>query len=218
MLSPDIPDSRPRFRGVSHLLAFLGAAPVGLVLVLEAKPGVAELAATAFSTSVTAMLGVSALLHRRPWPPPQKRWLTALDHTMIYVLIAGTYTPVALLVLHAGWRVPILVGLWGGAVLGALVKLVRPGAPRWFSAGTCLLLGWVSIMVWPQIVEGVGLGGSTLLLLGGLAYTIGAFVYVLQRPDPRPSTFGYHEVFHALVVVAVTCQYVSIAFFVLPRA
>jgi hemolysin III len=217
----DVPDSAeqpPRFRGFSHVLAFVAAAPIGLVLVLSSKTGAATVGAAVFAASVTGMLGASSLLHRRRWSPVQRRWITALDHAMIYVLIAGTYTPFALLLLRRGWQMPILMILWSAAVVGTVVKLVRPTAPRWFTAGTCLALGWLSLAIAPQIAAAAGIGGFSLLLAGGLAYTVGALVYVRRRPDPFPRAFGYHEIFHALVVVAVACQYVSVAFFVLPRA
>jgi hemolysin III len=207
----------PRFRGVSHLLACVAAAPLGVVLVLHAKAGAAQVSAIVFAASVTAMLGTSSLLHRREWAPRRKRWIALLDHAMIYTLIAGTYTPFALLVLHASWRVPILAIVWGGGLLATLARLMRPNAPAWLAAGTCLALGWISLIVWPQIVRGIGFGASSLLFAGGLAYTAGAIVYARRRPDPLPHAFGYHEIFHALTVVAVACQYATVAFFVLPR-
>jgi len=208
----------PRFRGVSHLLAFIAAAPLGVVLVLHAKTGAAQVSAIVFAASVTAMLAVSSLFHRRSWAPARKRWIALLDHAMIYALIAGTYTPFCLLVLHAGWRVPILAIVWGGALVGTVMRLVLPNASPWLGAGTGLALGWIAVIVWPQIVGGIGFGASLLLLAGGLAYTFGAVVYARRRPDPFPHAFGYHEVFHALTVVAVSCQYATVAFFVLPRA
>ena len=208
----------PRFRGVSHLLAFIAAAPLGVVLVLHAKTGAAQVSAIVFAASVTAMLAVSSLFHRRSWDPARKRWIALLDHAMIYALIAGTYTPFCLLVLNAGWRVPILAIVWGGALVGTAMRLVLPNASSWLGAGTGLALGWIAVIVWPQIVGGIGFGASLLLLAGGLAYTFGAVVYARRRPDPFPHAFGYHEVFHALTVVAVSCQYATVAFFVLPRA
>ena len=208
----------PRFRGVLHLVACVAAAPLGVVLVLHTKAGVAQASAIVFAASVTAMLGVSSLFHCRGWAPGRKRWIALLDHAMIYALIAGTYTPFALLVLHASWRVPILAIVWGGGLLATLARLLRPNAPAWLAAGTCLALGWISLIVWPQIVRGIGFGASLLLFAGGLAYTAGAIVYARRRPDPLPHTFGYHEIFHALTVIAVACQYATVAFFVLPRA
>jgi hemolysin III len=213
-----VESSTPRFRGLSHLVACVAAAPVGVVLVLHAKTGVAQVSAIVFAASVTAMLTVSSLFHRRDWAPARKRWIALLDHAMIYALIAGTYTPFCLIVLHASWRVPILAIVWGGGLAGTIARLVRPNASSWLTAGTCLALGWISLIVWPQIVGGIGFGASSLLFTGGLAYTVGAVVYARKRPDPFPNAFGYHEIFHALTVVAVACQYATVAFFVLPRA
>jgi len=210
--------SVPRFRGVSHLVACIAAAPVGVVLVLHARTGVAQVSAIVFAASVTAMLAVSSLFHRRSWAPARKRWIALLDHAMIYALIAGTYTPFCLLVLHESWRVPILAIVWGGAFVGTAARLFLPHASSWLGAGTGLALGWIAVIVWPQIVAGIGFGASLLLFAGGLAYTAGAVVYARRRPDPFPHAFGYHEVFHALTVVAVSCQYATVAFFVLPRA
>src|SRR5439155_25655122 len=170
-------DEPPRFRGVTHLVAFVAAAPVGVLLVVHARPGVPQLGAVVFSASVAAMLGVSSLFHRRRWTPSRKRWIGLLDHAMIYVLIGGTYTPIALLVLRAGWRTPLLVAVWGGGLIATAARLLRPNAPPWVAAGTCVVLGWISVIVLPQIVEHVGLGAATLLVVGGVAYTVGAVVY-----------------------------------------
>jgi hemolysin III len=210
-------DAPPRFRGVIHLIAFFVAAPVGVLLVVHARSGIAQSGAAVYAGSVAAMLGVSSLFHRRRWTPARKRWIGVLDHAMIYVLIGGTYTPIALLVLRAGWRTPLLAVVWGGGIVAIGVKLLRPDAPAWVAAGTCLVLGWTAVIVLPQIVERIGLGPAGLLVAGGLAYTVGAVVYARRRPDPFPHAFGYHEVFHVLVVVAVVCQYLVVGLFVLPR-
>lgn len=207
----------PRLRGVLHLVAFVVAVPAGVALVVSAKSG-AQLGAFVFAASVIGMLGTSTLFHRVRWTPSRKRWFGILDHAMIYALIAGTYTPFALLVLHAGWRAPILTIVWGGGIAATLFKLVRPDTDSWVSAVTCLALGWVAVIVFPQIVDRIGLGAAALLVAGGIAYSAGAVVYARRRPDPFPQTFGYHEIFHTLVVVAVVCQYLTIAFFVLPQA
>lgn len=209
---------RPRLRGVSHQLAFVAAIPLGVALGVSAHGGTARGAAIAFAASVTAMFGVSSMFHRLSWTPAAARWIGRLDHTMIYALIAGTYTPVGLLVIDPGWRVPILTTVWGGAVLGAGAKLLWSGVPTWVAPVVCVALGWVAVLVFPQIVAGIGVFGALLLLAGGLAYTVGAIVYARRRPDPIPAMFGYHEVFHALVVLAVACQYATVAFFVLPHA
>jgi hemolysin III len=211
-------DAPPRFRGVTHLLAFVAAAPVGVLVVVHARSGIAQFGAVVFAASVAAMLGVSSLFHRRRWTPARKRWIGVLDHAMIYVLIGGTYTPIALLVLRTGWRTPLLMVVWGGGIVATATKLLRPNTPGWVSACTCLVLGWISVITLPQIIERIGLGAACLLVVGGLAYTAGAVVYARRRPDPFPRSFGYHEIFHLLVVVAVACQYLTVGLFVLPRA
>jgi hemolysin III len=210
--------AKPRFRGIAHLVAFVAAVPVGFVLVVHARAGGAQAGAVVFAVSVTMMLGVSSLFHRRGWTPGRMRWIGHLDHAMIYVLIAGTYTPFALLVLHADWRLPILAVVWGGAVAATTGRLLRPDAPAGVSAATCVALGWISLIILPQVVERIGVGATSLLFSGGVAYTAGAVVYARRRPDPFRHGFGFHELFHVLVVVALACQYATIAFFVLPQA
>lgn len=164
------------------------------------------------------MFGVSTLFHRRTWTPRAARRIGQLDHAMIYALIAGTYAPVGLLVIQPGWRLPILAAVWGGALLATAAKVAWPSAPTWVAPVVCVALGSVAVLVLPQIVDRIGVSGTLLLGGGGLSYLIGAVVYARRRPDPIPDTFGYHELFHALVIVAVACQYASVAFFVLPRA
>jgi hemolysin III len=211
-------DGAPRLRGVFHLRAFYVAVPLGLVLALEAPTPLARIAAIAFALSVAAMFGTSSLFHRIPWSPGAKRRMAVLDHAMIYALIAGTYTPFALLVLRPGWRIPILAVVYAGSAAAIVAKVIWREAPSWVAAATCLTLGWIAVLVFPQIAARIGVGGTSLLAAGGVAYTVGAVVYARRRPDPFPATFGYHEIFHALVIVAVACQYAAIAFFVLPRA
>ena len=209
---------RPRLRGVSHQIAFFAAAPAAVVVALTTHSGVARAAGTAFALSVAAMFGVSSVFHRGSWTPAVSRRLGHLDHAMIYALIAGTYAPIGLLVLHESWRVPILATVWGGAAVAAVVKLVFRRPPAWLAPAIGVGLGWTALLVLPQIIDVIGLMPALLLLTGGLAYTVGAVVYLRQRPNPAPMTFGYHELFHALVIVAVACQYSTIVFDVLPRA
>jgi hemolysin III len=208
----------PRLRGVLPLFGFVLTLPLGFVLVITQPAGVAEVAALTFAASVSAMFGVSSLFHRIRWGSARKSRMAVFDHAMIYALIAGTYTPFALLVLHPGWRLPVLATAWGGALVATGAKLVFRDPPAWVAAATCVSLGWIAAIIFPQIIERIGIGGSALLAAGGVAYTIGACVYARRRPDPFPTTFGYHEIFHALVVVGVACQYTTVAFFVLPRA
>lgn len=209
---------RPLLRGVSLELGFFVAVPLGIAITLSADGAVARTAAAVFAASVVAMFGIGTLFHRLTWTPRAARQIGHLDHATIYALIAGTYTPIALLVLHPGWRVPILATVWGVALLATVAKFVWRRAPVWVTPVVAVALGWVALLVLPQIVDRIGVAAALLLVAGGLAYTSGAVIYVRRRPDPAPEVFGYHEVFHALVVVAVACQYAVVAFFVLPQA
>jgi hemolysin III len=208
---------RPRFRGVSHRIAFFLALPLAAVLGLEVQTAAGRVAAIAFGTSVAAMFGASALYHTVDWPEARRRWMRRLDHAGIYALIAGSYTPVGLLVLNGNWRLVVLGIVWIGAAVAIALKFLWVDAPKWLSAVIGIGLGWVAVVVFPQILDRVGIAGSLLVLAGWLAYTSGALVFALRRPDPLPAVFGYHEVFHALVIVAVAFQYSAIAFFVLPN-
>ncbi|MDP8911393.1 MAG: hemolysin III family protein [Actinomycetota bacterium] len=208
---------KPLLRGVLHQIGFVAALPLAVLLGVRAEEGTPRIAAVAFSTSVAAMLGASALYHRPTWTPARRRWLRRLDHAGIYFLIAGTYTPVALLVLDGAWRVTVLAVVWTGAVISVGLRLVWISAPKWLSVVSGVLLGWVGVVVFPQLFAKLGAGPSLLLLAGGVCYTLGALVYACRRPNPLPAVFGYHEIFHALVIAAVALQYVAIAFFVLPR-
>jgi hemolysin III len=212
-----VSDVRPRFRGVSHRIAFFLALPLAVVLAFEVDTAAGRVAAIAFGTSAAAMFGASALYHGVNWPDEKRRWLRRLDHAGIYGLIAGTYTAVGLLVLEGSWRTVVLGIVWVGAAAGIAIKFLWVDGPKWLSAAIGIALGWVAVAAFPQIVAGVGVAGSVLVVVGGIAYTAGALVYALRRPDPIPAVFGYHEVFHALVIVAVACQYSAIAFYVLPR-
>ena len=208
---------KPRLRGLSHAAAFLAAVPLGVVLVLEAETSRGRLAALVFAASVAAMFGASGLYHSPDWPEARRRWLRRFDHAGIYGLIAGTYTPFGLLVLRGNWR-PVVLGIvWSGALAAVVFKFAWIDAPTWISAVIGVALGWVGVVVFPQLVDGIGVGGSVLIVTGGLLYTAGALVYALRRPDPYPTVFGFHEVFHVLVIAAVACQYAAVAFCVLPE-
>ena len=207
---------RPRLRGVLHEYAFYLSLGTGLVVVLLATGVRATLAAAAYALSVSCLFGASALYHRVTWSPSVRSRLRKLDHCMIYVLIAGTYTPICLLVLDDGLATAVLGIVWGGALVGILVKLVWAGAPRWASIAVYLTLGWVALLVMPALWVRLGVLATVLLLGGGVLYSAGALVYALRRPDPLPAVFGYHEVFHLLVVAAAVLQYMVIAAFALP--
>lgn len=207
---------KPRLRGLLHALGFVAAVPLGIVLIVEAETSRGLLAAAVFASSVVTMFGASALYHSPDWPPGPRRWLRRVDHAGIYVLIAGSYTPFALLVVDGYWRFLLLGIVWTGALAAIVFKFGWVDAPTWISAVIGVALGWVGVIVFPQLLDEIGLGGSALVLAGGLLYTVGAVVYALRRPDPYPSVFGFHEVFHVLVIAAVACQYAAVAFFVLP--
>jgi hemolysin III len=206
---------RPRFRGVLHQYAFFAALVVGVLLVVGADRGVARISAIVFAASVAVMLGVSALYHRVVWPPGPRRWIRRLDHAAIFLLIAGTYTPFGLIALDGTWRVAVLAIAWTGAFAAIVLKVAWIDAPRWVAAVLALALGWVGVVALPQILDSVGAAPLTLIAIGGAFYTAGAVIYALKRPDPIPSVFGYHELFHTLVVAAAACQYVGVALFVL---
>jgi hemolysin III len=200
-------------RGVLHEFAFVVAVALGVVLIEHAHGLRSRIGAVAFAVSVAAMFGASALYHRVNWSPGPRRWMRRLDHAMIYGLIAGTYTPFGLLVLHGSWRIVVLAVVWSGAATAVALKLVWVDAPKWLAAVIGISLGWVGVIVAPQLVHKIGFSGFSLLLAGGLAYTAGAIVYALRRPDPLPALFGYHEIFHALVIAAVAFQYSVVAFY-----
>jgi len=208
---------KPRLRGLSHAAAFLVALPLGVALVLEAETSLGRLAAIVFAASVVVMFGASGLYHSPTWPEGRRRWLRRFDHAGIYGLIAGTYTPFGLLVLRGNWR-PVVLGIvWTGALAAVAFKFAWVDAPKWISAVIGIALGWVGVVVFPQLLDEIGVGGSLLVVAGGLLYTAGALVYALRRPDPYPAVFGFHEVFHVLVIAAVACQYAAVAFCVLPE-
>jgi hemolysin III len=209
--------NKPRLRGVWHQWAFFVSVAIGAALVIAAPSGQPRLAAAIYALTVTALFGTSALYHRVTWPSvAARRWMRRLDHSMIFCLIAGTYTPFALLVLDGDLATVILIVVWAGALAGVLMKLVWIDAPKALVAVTYVMLGWVAVAAFPTMIERLGVTASTLVAVGGLLYTLGALVYAFQRPDPAPSVFGYHEVFHALLILAAALQYAVIAFYVIP--
>jgi hemolysin III len=204
---------RPRLRGVIHAVAFVVSCVIGILFVVAA-PDAHGLAAAAFAASASIMLGTSALYHRVTWSPSRRLWMRRADHAGVFLLIAGTYTPVALISLHGAWRTSVLAVVWSGAAVATLAKLCWVRSPRWLSVAIGIALGWVGIVALPQIARNEGLAPIVLLAAGGFAYTAGAIVYARRRPDPLPRVFGYHELFHALTIIALACQYVAVAVFV----
>jgi hemolysin III len=213
---PQPPASRPRLRGIIHLSMFPVAAAFAVPLAFAGRTGTARVAAITFGVGVTAMFAASGFYHVVTWRPRVRSWLARLDHAALYGLIAATYAPFGLLVLDGAWRVTILAVVWTGAGVAILLKLFWVNAPKKLSAGIALALGWVSVAAMPRIADSIGTEGLLLVAAGGLLYTAGGIVYAIRRPNPSPRMFGYHEVFHVLVTLAVGLQYAAIAFYVLP--
>jgi len=210
---------KPKLRGVSHEWAFFISLGLGAALIIAADSPKARLAVAIYAVSLSALLGTSALYHRVDWKRPNaRRWMRRLDHSMIFFLIAGTYTPFALLVLDGPLADAILVVVWAGAIAGAIVEMIWIDHPKWVAALIYMSLGWVAVIAFPGLWSEMGMAGTLLVALGGLLYTAGAIVYATQRPDPFPRTFGYHEVFHALVIAAAAAQFAAVAFFALPAS
>lgn len=210
---------KPRLRGVSHEWAFFVSLFLGAALIVAAKTPEATLAMAIYAASLSALLGTSALYHRVNWKSASvRRWMRRLDHSMIFFLIAGTYTPFALLVLDGPLADAILAVVWIGAVAGAVVEIVWIEHPKWVAALVYMSLGWVAVVPFPALWSEMGAAGTLLVAAGGLLYTAGAVVYATQRPDPNPRVFGYHEVFHLFVIAAAALHFFAIAFFALPAS
>jgi hemolysin III len=206
--------AKPLLRGVLHQGAFFAALVVAPLLIVAADGTRAKVAAGVFAASVAACFGASALYHRVTWTPRVRLWMRRIDHAGVYLLIAGTYTPVSLIALGGAWRPAILAIVWTGAAAAIVLKFAWVDAPKWLAAAIGIALGWVAVVALPQLASHVAPAAVVLLVIGGLAYTAGAIVYARRRPDPVPAVFGYHELFHALTIVAVSCQYTAIALIV----
>lgn len=210
---------KPSLRGVSHEVAFF-ISPVAWVALLEAAPSTgARVAVAVYAAALSGLFGVSTLLHRRHWEPATRMWMRRADHSMIFVAIAGTYTPVAALALPSGLAIAVLVVVWGGATAGIAGRMVRrrPASKR-VATIPYVALGWIAVAVIPALFDRLGVAGVALLVGGGALYTVGAVVFARQRPDPWPAVFGYHELFHVLVVAGAALHLAAVQFVVLPRA
>ncbi len=202
--------TKPRLRGLSHLVAFFVALIAGPLLVAQATTSTARITAAIYAASLIALFGCSALLHRVDWSPRALPMFRRLDHSMIFVFIAGTYTPVSALSLASGTARLILIAVWAGALAGVLITVFWIDAPRWVTAACYVVVGWIAVLAIPALWSALSHGQFALLVAGGVLYTVGSVVYASKRPDPVPHVFGYHEVFHALVISAVACHYVLI--------
>jgi hemolysin III len=209
--------SKPRLRGVSHEWAFFISLVAGATLIVAAPSGHARLAMAIYGFSLSGLLGTSALYHRVNWRRPEiRRWMRRLDHSMIFLLIAGTVTPFALLVMNGPLANALLIAVWAGALAGIVVEMIWVEAPKWVSTIVYIAVGWIGLLGFPAIVVAAGVGAGALIAAGGVLYTAGALVYARQRPDPKPAVFGYHEIFHALVLAAAAAHFAAIAIYALP--
>jgi hemolysin III len=204
-----VPPQKPLLRGVSHEIAAAFAVAGGVALVQAAPGPRAVLAAAVYGLALTAQFAISALYHRPRWDTRARLVMRRLDHAAIFLLIAGTYTPICLLLPPAsrGWLLP---GVWAGALAGMVLSVAWPLAPKWLMAVLTVALGWMVVPTLPSLAATAGAGGIALLAAGGLAYTAGAVVYATRHPDPFPRVFGYHEVFHALVILAAVLHYLAV--------
>jgi hemolysin III len=205
---------KPRLRGWSHAVAAIAAAAL-CPIVIVFSPGV-RVAAAIYAVATIGLFGISALYHRFRWGPRMHTVLRRLDHSMIFVAIAATYTPIAIAALPSGPGRLILTIAWVGAAIGVGTQLLWPGAPRALTVGLYITVGWAAILVIDDIWRAVGLAGFVLLVVGGLLHTVGAIVYATQRPNPWPRWFGFHEIFHLFVVAAIATHYVLVATIALP--
>jgi hemolysin III len=202
-------------RGWLHTYAFFVALVCGIVLcsIAASRPGWAPLVSCViYSLTVCGLFGTSALYHRRVWSERGYQIMRRMDHSMIFVFIAGTYTPFCLLLLDTRHATIMLSLVWGGALGGVAVKLIWPHAPRWVSAPLYLALGWVAVAMLPEILHSGGVTALVLLIVGGAIYSVGAIFYALRRPNPWPTVFGHHEFFHACTLLAAICHHVAIYF------
>ena len=211
---PERPHIKPRLRGVIHYWSFMISVATGATLITLAAAtvsGKAALATSIYGVTVLGLFGVSALYHRRWWHSLRVRaWMKRLDHSVIFLFIAGTYTPFMLLAMPPAKGYVVLAIVWGGAVLGVGLKLLWPHAPRWVGTPIYIALGWVAVFILPDLLQHAGVAALVLLLVGGLFYTLGAVFYATRWPDPWPHVFGHHEFFHAATVLAAICHYIAI--------
>jgi hemolysin III len=204
---------RPRLRGWLHVWAFGVSVAAGITLIAVAgalRGATAGLAVTGYALTTSLLFGTSALYHRVSWSPPGQRVMARLDHSMIFVFIAGTYTPFALLAMPPQTGATILVVVWAGAVIGVVLKTAWLHAPRWLTVPIYIALGWVAAFVFPDLLRQGGVATLVLLAVGGAIYTLGGIIYALRRPDPVPHIFGFHELFHLCTLLAAICHNVAV--------
>jgi hemolysin III len=208
---------KPLLRGYLHLGAAVLTLIGTVVLFLLARGDVAkQISLVIYGAGAELLFAMSALYHIGTWQPPQRALLRRLDHANIFVLIAGTYTPIALNVMSGGWRVGILVAVWGLSLAGMALQVATLSLPRWLSVGLYVATGWVALAAIPEIMLKVGVGGLLLMALGGVLYTAGALAYAFKKPNPWPRIFGYHELFHLGTIAANAVFFAFMVAYVVP--
>ena len=205
---------KPSWRGRIHLVAFLVSIPAGLALVLLSQGVSGHVSASIFAVSLVGLFGVSAIYHTGNWAPHVRARLRRMDHAMIFVLIAGSYTPITLLALQPAWGISLLAIVWTVAVVGVTLALLHFGALHRLGGYLYIGMGWIVVIALPAVVNSLGATELALLLGGGVLYTVGAIGLRCQRPNPRPLVFGYHEVWHAMTVAAAACHFTLVAMLV----
>jgi hemolysin III len=203
-------EPKPRWRGRLHQAAFIVSIPAGLVLVALAERPAARIAAAIYAMSLIGLYGSSAAYHLGQWSDRALTWMRRLDHSMIYVLIAGTYTPIALIGIGGRWGVTTLAIVWAGAVFGVTIKMIKIDGFRVLGGALYIILGWTAVAAFPEMLRRLSAVQMILIFAGGVLYTGGAIILATRRPNPRPVTFGYHEIWHAMVVAAGICHYIAV--------
>lgn len=212
-----LPIEKPRWRGRLHQIAFIVSIPQGLALVVAAADWYSRISAAIYALTLSGLYGVSASYHRLKWTPPALTRMRKLDHSMIFLLIAGTYTPFSLLALEGVWASVLLGAIWTGALLGIGIKQFGIDKMRRFGSALYIILGWMAVLAAPKFYARLPSSVLVLIFAGGILYTVGAIVLLRKSPDPNPKVFGYHEVWHVMVVTASSCHYAAIMLLVLGR-
>jgi hemolysin III len=207
---PETKGVKPKTRGWSHAAMFPISLVAGVVLVATAPTQASRISSAIFAATAVLLFGTSALLHRGSWSPPVEDLIRRIDHSNIFLIIAGTYTPFAVLALPPEQGRALLLIVWVGALAGVFLRVFWTAAPRWLTTSLYVLVGWVAILFLPGLIDGAGALAVTLIIVGGVLYTLGAVVYALKRPNPSPEWFGFHEVFHAFTVAAFATHYVAV--------
>jgi hemolysin III len=212
----DAPRQRPALRGVLHLYAAFAAVAGAALLLLVADSARAYVGGAIFAASLVLLYTTSAVYHRITWTPTMRGLMKRLDYSMIFVLIAGTYTPFCLMVLNTAWGITMLSVIWGVAGVGVLIRVAWPTAPKWLAVSLYVIVGWLALIPSWELAAWFTALPLVLLVLGGVLYTLGGIVYAIRRPNPWPRVFGYHEIFHLLVILGSTVHYSLVAIYVLP--